>query len=89
MDLKKQIALLTVLATFQFTNVEAAEIDNELAVIAAEQQGADVEIFKTDEQNNLPNEQEKTIDEQPSQPVVEVRSSLLLAQRRNCSRGAD
>jgi len=51
MNLKKQVAALAILSAVQFANVEqveAAKIDDELAVVAAEQEDADVEIFNVE-----------------------------------------
>ena len=67
MDLKKQVMLMTFLTAFQFANVNAAQIDDELAIIAAEQQGTDVETF----QNEQPKEPEKKIEPPPTTPPPE------------------
>lgn len=67
MDLKKQVMLMTFLTAFQFANVNAAQIDDELAIIAAEQQGTDVETFQTEQTK----EPEKKIEPPPTTPPPE------------------
>jgi|GEM_PF-3298933 len=82
MNLKKQVAALAILSAVQFANVEqvvAAKIDDELAVVAAEQEDADVEIFniESDNKKNAPvkvSEPSKVVEQvaEPSKVVEQV-----------------
>lgn len=78
MNLKNKFALIIAFAAFQFLNfgakADAAEIDNELAIIAAEQDNNGEILNPTQKAENISDNDKKKIIKVESQPVEEIIS---------------